>query len=284
MPVTFGSSSFADYRYSIYCTYATGEPEPEPETATLGNTEMYGLTTFVANRRAQQVTFSESGAIQSISIYHNGGTGNVLLGVYSDASGSPQALLGVTPSTVINSGPGWQTVSLTDPVSVDAGQKIWLAWVFQNNPGVRYTTGAPARAQSGQTWSGGMPVTFGSSSFADYRYSIYCTYTTVAIESKSAEIATAVTPDVGLTDLKVYPNPFSDRLRFEFVSPESVNARIDLYDMTGRMVKTIFEQPIEGGVNYEAEFRPETIISGMYIYRVIMGETVYNGKVVFKKE
>ena len=60
--------------------------------------------------------------------------------------------------------------------------------------------------------------------------------------------------------------------------------RIDLYDMTGRIVKTILEQPIEGGVNYEAEFRPETIISGMYIYRITMGETVYNGKVVFKKE
>jgi hypothetical protein len=73
-------------------------------------------------------------------------------------------------------------------------------------------------------------------------------------------------------------------LRFEFVSPESVNARIDLYDMTGRLVKTIFEQPIEGGINYEAEFKPETIISGMYIYRMTMGENVYNGKVVFKKK
>jgi hypothetical protein len=54
--------------------------------------------------------------------------------------------------------------------------------------------------------------------------------------------------------------------------------------MTGRLVKTIFEQPIEGGVNYEAGFRPETIISGLYIYRMTMGDAVYNGKVVFKKE
>ena len=53
--------------------------------------------------------------------------------------------------------------------------------------------------------------------------------------------------------------------------------------MIGRMVKTIFGQPIEGGVSYEAEFRPETIISGMYIYRVRMGESIYNGKVTFKK-
>ena len=72
-------------------------------------------------------------------------------------------------------------------------------------------------------------------------------------------------------------------MRFGFVSPTSVNARIDLYDMTGRLVKNIFEAPIEGGVNYEAEFRPETINSGMYLYRVTMGEAMYNGKVTFKK-
>jgi hypothetical protein len=54
--------------------------------------------------------------------------------------------------------------------------------------------------------------------------------------------------------------------------------------MTGRMVKTIFEQPIEGGTMYNAEFRPEAIISGMYIYRMRMGEAMYNGKVTFKKE
>jgi hypothetical protein len=71
-------------------------------------------------------------------------------------------------------------------------------------------------------------------------------------------------------------------LRFGYVSPEPVNARIDLYDMTGRKVKLIFEQTIEGGVRYNAEFKPETIISGMYIYRMVMGEAVYNGKVVFK--
>ena len=103
--------------------------------------------------------------------------------------------------------------------------------------------------------------------------------------SKSAEAVTSTfdTPQMELDDLKVYPNPFSDRLRFEFSAPESVNARIDLYDMTGRMVKTIFEQAIEGGVNYNAEFKPEATVSGMYIYRMSMGEKVYNGKVVFRK-
>jgi hypothetical protein len=49
------------------------------------------------------------------------------------------------------------------------------------------------------------------------------------------------------------------------------------------MVKTIFEQPIEGGVSYEAEFKPETEVSDMYIYRMVMGDAFYNGTVTYKK-
>ena len=262
------------------------------QPATAGTTEVFGMSTTSSNRRAVPVTFTESGTITSISIYHNGGTGNVYLGVYSTQSGGPSQRLGVTVLTPVNAGSGWQTVTLTNPVSVTTGQTIWLAWVFQNNPGIRFTVGSPARAQSPQSWtgSGSMPVTFGSVSYSNYRYSIYCNYIRnaplVALEApKSAEVITTdiISSHLPIADLKVYPNPFSEKLRFEFVSPESVNARIDLYDMTGRMVKTIFEAPVEGGISYEAEFRPETIISGMYVYRVTLGEAIYNGKVVFKK-
>ena len=54
--------------------------------------------------------------------------------------------------------------------------------------------------------------------------------------------------------------------------------------MTGRKVKTVFEGPVQGGVYNNAEFKPQTVISGMYIYRMTLGDTVYNGKAVYKKE
>ncbi len=102
-------------------------------------------------------------------------------------------------------------------------------------------------------------------------------------KNKSGFIETAVEM-AHFSDLKVYPNPFTDRVQFEFVSPESVNARIDIYDMTGRMVKTVFEGPVEGGVNYNAEFKPQAQISGFYLYRMTLGEAVYNGKLVYNNK
>jgi hypothetical protein len=280
MPSTFGSSTFGYSRFSIYCSYTT-ESSPPVTTVDLGDTDVYGITSATLNRRAMAVTFIEDGDIQSISIYHNGGTGNVLMGVYSDNSGSPGSLLGVTPSTPVNGSEGWQKVSLSSPVSVNSGETVWLAWVFSTYVKTR-RTGASGFQYSSGTWSEGMPSTFGSSTFGYSRFSIYCTY--VPDESKSAKISTDIEADMQLPELKVYPNPFSDKLRFEFVSPESVNARIDIYDLTGRIVKTIFEQPIESGVSYEAEFKPDDVISGMYIYRLTLGKNIYNGKAVYKKE
>jgi hypothetical protein len=92
-----------------------------------------------------------------------------------------------------------------------------------------------------------------------------------------------VTSNFEGTDLNVYPNPFSDKLHFEFVAASSVNARIDIYDLTGRMVKTVFNNPVEEGVIYNAEFTPVSSVSTMYIYRMMLGEKEFVGKVLYQK-
>ena len=134
-------------------------------------------------------TMPEAGQLQSISIYHQAGSGQMILGVYADSSGKPGSRLGVTSSTTVSSTPGWQKVNLQSPVSVSAGQKIWLAWVFQSNPGIRYASGTPGRASSSALWSGGMPTTFGTSTVANYIYSIYATYTSTSGTAASYSIA-----------------------------------------------------------------------------------------------
>jgi hypothetical protein len=83
--------------------------------------------------------------------------------------------------------------------------------------------------------------------------------------------------------MKVYPNPFSDRLRFEFIATVDAQARIDLFDMTGRLVNTVFDLPVKAGQDYQAEFKPVNEVSGMYFYRATIGEQVFNGKVMYKR-
>ena len=262
MPDPFGSSSLANYRYSIYCTYIPGGSE----TKTNGITEVYGLTSTTANRRAQTITFTEAGTIQSITIYHNGGTGRVLMGVYADAAGVPGARLGVTPAITINSTAGWQTVSLTNPVTVTTGQKLWLSWVFENNPGIRYISGTPARAQSSALWSGGMPDPFGSSSLANYRYSIYCTYITGSSdEVKSVNEALKINSTYqNEEEVLIYPNPANDEVTVKWKNSYQSRLTLTIYDLHGRPVKTI---QIEPDVN-EIYIDLNDIRYGIYLFEL----------------
>jgi uncharacterized repeat protein (TIGR02543 family) len=146
-------------------------------TKTVGVTTVLSDATTVVLRRAIPCTMPEAGKVQSLSMYHDAGSGLMILAVYSDSSGKPGSRIALTNTTTVSSTQGWQTIPLQSPISVSAGQKIWLAWVFQNSVGIRAAAGTPGRADSGLGWTAGMPTTFGTSSLANYNYSIYATYT-----------------------------------------------------------------------------------------------------------
>ena len=103
----------------------------------------------------------------------------MVLGVYSDDNGVPDANLAVTDTTAIDANPGWQTVQLTSPVDVNEGDTIWLAWVFETNPGTHYRAVYPtARYAPGQRFEDGMPTDFGTSSSGyGMKFSIHAVYT-----------------------------------------------------------------------------------------------------------
>ena len=84
-------------------------------------------------------------------------------------------------------------------------------------------------------------------------------------------------------DLKVYPNPFTDRLKFEFVSQEDGETKIEIFDVNGRLVETIFNEYVWAGIRYKVEFIPADIISDFYFYKVEKGEKCFSGKIIFNK-
>ncbi|MDX8339288.1 T9SS type A sorting domain-containing protein [Draconibacterium sp. IB214405] len=295
----FGVSDVANYNYSMYCTYVVDTTVvPGPSGVDLGQTDIYAATTPVSARRAIPVTFTENGKIGSISIYHHGGTGNVLLGVYSDASGYPGTILGVTASTRVNATQGWQTVSLTDSVSVGSGETVWLAFIFENSVTIRYEVGSPGRAASTETWSSGLSADFGVSDVANYNYSMYCTYVVDTIIPKSIEFQTQLVSisskyetdkRVGYSEesIKVYPNPFVSNLNIEFETEDQESVVIFIYDDQGRMIKIIDTQFLEGhnNINWDAiDYSGNRVKPGIYLISLqseLRRETfkvIYQGK------
>jgi hypothetical protein len=99
---------------------------------------------------------------------------------------------------------------------------------------------------------------------------------------KIAHISTSDLMDVE-NGFSVYPNPFSDRVTFEFTPSLDSDARIVLYNAQGAVIQTIFENKVRSGEMYRVEYQPGNIATGMLFYSVSYDGITQNGKLMFKK-
>ncbi len=99
-------------------------------------------------------------------------------------------------------------------------------------------------------------------------------------KEKSAEIQN---PSFEESTLKVYPNPFSDKVTFEFVSGRDAYGVLELYNITGQKVARILDRPVEAGVMNRVEYTPEHKVSGMYIYRLDLDGELQIGRIIYKE-
>ena len=149
--------------------------------ATIGNTTQYTTASTVASTmRANSFTMSEDGTLVSILFYHNTSMADISLGIYSNSSTSPDALIASTASTAIDDVTGWQEVVLTTPVFVASGTTIWIAYNKSTTSGNMYVntgTGLP-RAYKTQTYgTPSLTDPFGTATVdTGGSYSIYAKY------------------------------------------------------------------------------------------------------------
>ena len=72
-------------------------------------------------------------------------------------------------------------------------------------------------------------------------------------------------------DLKPnYPNPFNPSTQIAFDLPESADVRLTVFDVLGRQVATLINQPMKAGM-HTVSFDAQRLASGVYIYRLEAG-------------
>lgn len=80
--------------------------------------------------------------------------------------------------------------------------------------------------------------------------------------------------------LKVYPNPFRDRVTFEYTSSESASLFMGIYDLTGRLISQSKGEVTGGVVHYE-EFIPAAKTGNAFYYKVSIGNTHKTGMLFY---
>lgn len=84
--------------------------------------------------------------------------------------------------------------------------------------------------------------------------------------------------------LNVYPNPFSDKVTFEFVSGSDAHAHLEVTNLLGQRIAILMDQPVHEGMLNRIEYEPVDINSGILIYRLILDNNVNVGRIIYKKE
>jgi protocatechuate 3,4-dioxygenase beta subunit len=82
-----------------------------------------------------------------------------------------------------------------------------------------------------------------------------------------------------------YPNPFNPATRIRFGMPESGRARVVVYDLSGRMIRSLWDGPAAAGfhsVEWDAkDASSRQVPSGVYFYRIEGANEVRTGKMVY---
>lgn len=114
-----------------------------------------------------------------------------------------------------------------------------------------------------------------SGSVTDIYVDTDCNYNT----AEKRDISELVNDNITVTDIStVFPNPFTDHTNIEFSIEEESSINIFLFDVTGRLVKTIVNDQSYSEGTHNVQLNAEDLPSGNYIC-----EIQYNDKVNTKR-
>jgi hypothetical protein len=84
---------------------------------------------------------------------------------------------------------------------------------------------------------------------------------------------------VSSTTVKAYPNPFSDRIKFMVTSTVAGNGNLEIYNMMGQKVKTVYQGYIAAGTQvFELSMPKQQVANLVYVLRI--GDKKMTGKIL----
>jgi len=84
-------------------------------------------------------------------------------------------------------------------------------------------------------------------------------------------------------NLNVYPNPFSERVTFEFVSAKDARAQLEITNVLGQRIAVLMNENVRKGVMHRVEYTPVDVVSGILIYRLILDDDISTGRLIYKE-
>jgi hypothetical protein len=242
---------------------------------------------------------SVAGTITGIRFYKTSGNSGTHTGELYSSSGSrlAQAVFSGETST------GWQQVTFSTPISIAANTVFVAAYYsssgnYVGTPGYfvsAVTNGSLTALADGTSGANGVysyatSPTFPSSSYAQSNYwvdVIFSASGTSGAVSQQFQVM-EVSPESDTMQLQSklsyhldqnYPNPSLGITRINYGVPTSGMVELFLYDMQGRIIKTMVNEVKEAG-DYQYDLNTGNLPKGIYYYRMRSGYFVNTKKMM----
>ena len=79
-----------------------------------------------------------------------------------------------------------------------------------------------------------------------------------------------------------YPNPFSDKTNIRFILPEESYINLQLFDLNGKLIKTLAEQRLSTGY-HEYSYIPDNLENGIYFCKLTTDKISISKKIILLK-
>ncbi|RIJ46826.1 HYR domain-containing protein [Maribellus luteus] len=101
--------------------------------------------------------------------------------------------------------------------------------------------------------------------------------------NKSASIASPELTDTQSIEIKVWPNPFNERVVFDFTAAEAGPALLELYNASGAKINTLLRRHVDENEKVTVEYIPSNVATGVIIYRLQLGKSVFTDRLIYDK-
>jgi hypothetical protein len=102
-------------------------------------------------------------------------------------------------------------------------------------------------------------------------------YSQPATKVGRSSVAVEVKP---LKEPIIYPNPFTTKSNIQFTAAESGNAVVELYNITGTKIRTLFSANVIQGQTYNVAAGDTRLPNGVYVYMIRNGNQKQTGKII----
>jgi len=257
-------------------------PLPETLVCAQGGFAVYGANGDPDWNEAVQLTPSGECSLYTL-LYYPGDpfaeSPDLTWGVWDDdgPGGFPSTLL--DSGTVTPTYNNWFQVDLTTPIFIPGGDNIYIGWLDINGDPF-YWNGMDDSLDGCNYWFDGATWVLDNFFTGDFLIYGVCELLTRVAEKGSLR---PHAPEVSFL-FQNSPNPFSQNTQIRYQIPERGEVSLEVYDLTGRLVRTLVRKGEGPGVRivpWDGKDQTGSLVpSGVYLYRLRAGDFISIRKLV----